>query len=161
MVPIPVVQHSDHIARRSCILYFHHTHTTMVSSAPLSHEEIEVLCHARRVLCHHGLPIDAVLRVGAEEEDAGTVDMDLQEQLAQDGLEVDDLEAFREELRVEAETEKRELAEARLDGEEEEFWEDMRADWCARCVRHLAVDPMHVCEFDGRDDKCKIGRAHV
>lgn len=29
-----------------------------------------------------------------------------------------------------------------LDAEEDDFWMDMTADWCARCVRHLAVDPL-------------------
>lgn len=46
-------------------------------------------------------------------------------------------------------------AEKKLDDEEEAFWADMSGvDWCQRCLRHLAQDPLHVCEFAGRVDKC-------
>ena len=46
-------------------------------------------------------------------------------------------------------------AEKKLDDEEEAFWADMSGvDWCQHCLRHLSQDPLHVCEFAGRVDKC-------
>ena len=70
---------------------------------------------------------------------------------------MEDVGAFGDELAAEA----RELEERRLDEEEEEvFWQDCTADWCARCVRYLHHDPMHVCVFEGRDDKCARCVAH-
>ncbi|OJJ87734.1 uncharacterized protein ASPGLDRAFT_988478 [Aspergillus glaucus CBS 516.65] len=130
-------------------------------SAPILHHtyschDRHVLRRALRILKRAGSPV-----IPAAEEVAHAVNTregvsgrSLQQHLratgvlAEEGSRVEADEAAMREQVVEAEKRK-------LDDEEEVFWADMSGvDWRQRCLQHLAQDPLHVCKFAGRVDKC-------
>lgn len=141
-----------HSVRRSNRLMLRARNRTMSSAASLSKKDVRVLRRARRILESRGLPADAVFQFGGDR--SVSRDQQVLGRLAAEGVEVHDMGEFGEELVAEAKAEAEELEEVRLDEEEEARWGECQADWCARCVRYLHVDPFHVCQFE-RDDKCE------
>lgn len=127
---------------------------------PFTHRELKTIRCAGQILRKYGLVseraslcFDSDYETSTDGEDAaGSDHLRIQE----DGdVEIDDMDEFVGELAEEAAAEQEAAMVKRLDAEEAEFWSDMVADWCARCVRHLAVDPLHICVFEGREDKCR------
>ena len=71
-----------------------------------------------------------------------------------EGVEMHDIETFREELVVKMKAETEELEEVCLNKEEEAHLGEYQMDWCTRCIYYLYVDLFHVCQFK-HDNKCE------
>lgn len=116
------------------------------AGCPFSHQERKILRHALHILEKYDMGSGS--SAGSSDAGGAHVDDELYSVLRCHDTEVGDIDAWVAEL-------KREQEEEKLQQEEEVFWADIAdADWCQRCLRYLATDPLHICEFAGRLDKC-------